>query len=629
MRKIFLFLFAAVLSIGTAWAEDIIVNDGEFMQSYGSWVIVGESTNYALSIEPYGFDPADPQAEYFCYWMIGDYYASGESTFTATYEGNVITLTGTGTCDWGEAAGTEYQMTISALLPDPNATPEVSMYFDVTAKDLQVQEVDGVLTLTATDKAFEYGALNLSLMLTTTETTDVYTISDAYIASQGVWGPGMEFAFVSGTLTKTADPDLGDVYAGQIIVSYEGMLVGLNVTLYYVEPKVYNLTLNNADVTYNYAIILNATHEDVEYHMELGYNYEGVVENKTLEEYNISVFENVSVGDYGYADAVTVTVDADRKITVTGTYVLENSGDTYTVTMSGTLPTYTITLDCPLAGVALTGGGTYVASETVVINAVAPAGWTFDQWTKGTTRASNSAQYDFIASCDLQLTANFVLQFTEGDNTDVLNMSGTTAKVRVMRGFKKENLYTISLPFSINNAADVFGTGTVVYEYVGLTKDETNGDLVIAFNTVSSIAAGKPYLIVPGKTIQSYLGFTVENATISNTVTPISYSVEGYTVTMTPVLSVTSNETTGGKYWLAEDTYLYNNNVAMSSLRALFTISSKSGMPARARVAMNENVETGFENITTPDAQVLKVIENGQLIIIRDGVKYNVQGQQL
>jgi hypothetical protein len=41
-----------------------------------------------------------------------------------------------------------------------------------------------------------------------------------------------------------------------------------------------------------------------------------------------------------------------------------------------------------------------------------------------------------------------------------------------------------------------------------------------------------------------------------------------------------------------------------------------------------ENVETGVEDIITTDAPV-KVIENGQLIIIRDGVKYNVQGQRL
>ena len=48
----------------------------------------------------------------------------------------------------------------------------------------------------------------------------------------------------------------------------------------------------------------------------------------------------------------------------------------------------------------------------------------------------------------------------------------------------------------------------------------------------------------------------------------------------------------------------------------------------RARAAFNENEATGVEDLFTTDAPV-KVIENGQLIIIRDGVKYNVQGQKL
>ena len=51
-------------------------------------------------------------------------------------------------------------------------------------------------------------------------------------------------------------------------------------------------------------------------------------------------------------------------------------------------------------------------------------------------------------------------------------------------------------------------------------------------------------------------------------------------------------------------------------------------LPGRRRVFMGENAETGVDNIITTDAPV-KVIENGQLIIIRNGEKFNVQGQKL
>ena len=59
--------------------------------------------------------------------------------------------------------------------------------------------------------------------------------------------------------------------------------------------------------------------------------------------------------------------------------------------------------------------------------------------------------------------------------------------------------------------------------------------------------------------------------------------------------------------------------------------SEPAKLPGRRRVALgsaDENAETGVDNIITTDAPV-KVIENGQLIIIRDGVKYNVQGVRL
>jgi hypothetical protein len=39
--------------------------------------------------------------------------------------------------------------------------------------------------------------------------------------------------------------------------------------------------------------------------------------------------------------------------------------------------------------------------------------------------------------------------------------------------------------------------------------------------------------------------------------------------------------------------------------------------------------ETGFENINTDSNQVIKVIQNGQLFILRDGKTYNALGVEL
>ena len=215
------------------------------------------------------------------------------------------------------------------------------------------------------------------------------------------------------------------------------------------------------------------------------------------------------------------------------------------------------------------------------------------------------------------------ITLTEGDNRGALATEGVVT-VTVNRSFEQGNLYTIALPFTINNAASVFGNGTVVYNFANLAYDKTNEEYILGFTTVGKIEAGKPYLIQPGQDVSS---FVAENVTLSSA-TSVSQKVivdkVEKTATMTAVLSKT---TTGGSYWLAEDRYLYNDKVDMPALRALFVLpTTPSGMPARARVALKEDAATGVEDLFTTDAPV-KVIVNGQLIIIRDGVKYNVQGQ--
>ena len=209
----------------------------------------------------------------------------------------------------------------------------------------------------------------------------------------------------------------------------------------------------------------------------------------------------------------------------------------------------------------------------------------------------------------------------EGENN--LN-DGEIIDVQVNRQFATGNIYTLSLPFALDNVEEIFGNGTSVYQFSALTKNASE-ELVLYFDKVTSIAAATPYLIEPAQAVD---GFTVENATISTTPNNIAFTVDKTTVEMIPVLSAAANETSNGKYWLALDRYLYNNNTPLLSLRALFSITTIAGMPPRCRVALGENAETAVEEITTTVIPT-KVIENGQLIIIRDGIKYNAQGQKL
>ena len=629
MRKIFLFLFAAVLSIGTAMAENIVINDGEFARVDGMWTISGTYGNYTVTVRlSETFDLADPTVvEYVTIdlWdnAADEFAGGGESDSpTCTVDGsNMMTLV-VDYEDW--MTETPSHLEITAELPDPNAIVIDATY----AVEMWNLQVNGS-TLVASGKykeGWNEKPYSVELTLASEPVSDGdYVVSAATVTSSGWMGLEV-YTFISGTLTRAYSDELEtSVYTGEVLVKDDyNMVTKLELTMYYQAPQVTTVTLESADVEWDYGLVLSKDGHRV----ALGndyyeFAYTGEV-NEVLSYDDLAVYEAPS-GDYGYTSEVTMTIDASKKITLTATYVSENENAEYNVTISGQLPTYTVTLQSSVAGATLTGAGEYVIGERVSVTATAPnTAWVFEKWTG--TKTSIYAEYDFDADQDYTLTANFLFQVTEDDNTIALNdYNGTTQTVKIARNFSKDKLYTIALPFALTDVATAFGAGTLVYEYNGLSKD-ANGDLVISFNTVSAIEAGKPYLIIPKKNIMSYTQIKVQNAIISNATTPISYSVDGATVTMTPIMSAVASNS--GAYWLADDTYLYNNDVAVPALRALFTISTPNGIAPRARVALGENAATGVDNITTSE-KATKVIVNGQLVIIRDGEMYNVQGQKL
>ena len=84
-------------------------------------------------------------------------------------------------------------------------------------------------------------------------------------------------------------------------------------------------------------------------------------------------------------------------------------------------------------------------------------------------------------------------------------------------------------------------------------------------------------------------------------------------------------------FWDASAENYLNANRAYINKTILLQTEPKSLVPGRRRVSMGETGEngaTGVENtVIAPNS--LKVIENGQLIIIRDGVKFNAMGVRL
>ena len=219
----------------------------------------------------------------------------------------------------------------------------------------------------------------------------------------------------------------------------------------------------------------------------------------------------------------------------------------------------------------------------------------------------------------------------EADQTTRLAQYTSPVDVVVARSFSPDYWQTITLPFALNAAqiTEIFGAGTQVLKLAkaGVAPDQAQE---LGFSTVNSIQASTPYLIKPGKTVGA--GSILRNVTLNTTLKPVTVG----NVTMHPLLNPIEYDYTQDNvlFFLGSDNYLYykaNNNIILG-LRSYFTFEGiteySQAAQVRARVVFNENEATGLDNLTTEDAPI-KIMQNGQLIIIRDGVKYNIQGQKL
>lgn len=192
---------------------------------------------------------------------------------------------------------------------------------------------------------------------------------------------------------------------------------------------------------------------------------------------------------------------------------------------------------------------------------------------------------------------------------------------------------TIALPFSMTKQQinETFGSATRVAKLQTTSTVASQNEIKLIFDFVNVIEAGVPYIILPEETGKDVV---IRGVTINTTPSPVV--VPGQ-VTMHPVLKTISYNYSNGdpiKFFLSPDGNLHYNESTNSikALRAYFTFDNVTSVAAaanvRARIALREDATTGLDNLINENAPV-KVIENGQLIIIRDGVKYNLQGQKL
>ena len=222
-----------------------------------------------------------------------------------------------------------------------------------------------------------------------------------------------------------------------------------------------------------------------------------------------------------------------------------------------------------------------------------------------------------------------LITLTTGDNDAVIEANiGKTVNVKIERSFTaNDGYYTLCVPF--NMPASVIGT---VYEIDGIEEYVAgqDGGLSINLKQVTNLLAGVPYLVEPKENMNELV---VEGVIIANDKPSEDYSWNKGMVKLSFQGCYSADGKTDGatEYYIGNGGYLYNNVVDKRGLCGFFTITDNDDNPVniRARVVTREEVETGLDNNQLPNINIQKVLENGQLIIIRDSVKYNVQGQKL
>lgn len=161
-----------------------------------------------------------------------------------------------------------------------------------------------------------------------------------------------------------------------------------------------------------------------------------------------------------------------------------------------------------------------------------------------------------------------------------------------------------------------------VYAYVGnVVSDAAEGDDVLTINKVESnkIPANAGVLLY-SETDGDY------ELTSTTDAPAIEHNIFAGTVARTanPNISTTYSlyENAGTiEFWNYTGNYIPAN-------KAYLSYSAPAGAPKKLRVQVGNQMPTDVETVTSDGLQVTeKVIENGQLVIIKNGVRYNAQGQ--
>lgn len=224
--------------------------------------------------------------------------------------------------------------------------------------------------------------------------------------------------------------------------------------------------------------------------------------------------------------------------------------------------------------------------------------------------------------------AGVIMTDTDIDNSAwVANVGGAACDVQLNRTILGGMYNTICLPFPVGSTKckAIFGNDVELYTLGSAT---ISGDILnLQFDEADDIYQGTPVLI---KTSSDIINPLFEGVTV---LTKSADRTNGGAVTFRGTF-VSKAFHNGDQVLL-----LVANNMlsyplsdrTLKGFRAYFEVNNpQASAPIRgARIIAGQNVVTSIDLVEAQTEGVTKVIENGQLIIIRDGVRLNALGVQV
>lgn len=403
-----------------------------------------------------------------------------------------------------------------------------------------------------------------------------------------------------------------------------------DVTLpnHYTLPGNINLCLNGHNLyTYAYRIV--------------------VPDQKTFAVYNTSDEGMISGAYEAYLTGGQITVDAGGTLILGDKCKVQNIAEpeesgyvSYAIANAGTLrlsgaPVISgTTADIYLSSsnITLVGALTNSSSNKYSVNKLASdftSGWSIYMEGENPSDHFTSANNSYGGICYNPSTGEArivkALNFADNaDNTSTMSTyTGQLTNVTIGRSFTSASFNTISLPFPLTDAQleEIFGADYDLEEFVSSSLE---GDVLsLSFNKVTSLEAGKPYLLRSSVNVTNP---SFEGVTIGATApVDIETSLIDFKGTFNPTELEVGNHNI---LCLGASNSLFwpNTSNPIKGFRAYFEVKGAAQKAKAAHIVKKEDHAQAIDNIeNTHPAQ--KRILNGQLVIEKNGTLYNAQGQ--